>query len=161
MRSVYKSWLEFILVPSAMLAEHKTRVSELLALAKDKKQAAEALGELAQLASKAELESVLVAALPQVIEAIGDKQKTTQAAATQVRPGAGPGQGSRTRGGGEGRIDRAGRFPGSGSLAKGAGRGLRIGVELEEGRSSTGRPGGGQEAGVRVFGSKGRRRCGF
>jgi elongation factor 3 len=59
-------------------------VSELLAQAKDKKQAADALGELAQLAAKAELESVLVTALPQVIEAIGDKQKTTQAAATQV-----------------------------------------------------------------------------
>ena len=68
-----------------MLADHKTRVSELLAKAKDKKQAADALGELAQLAAKAELESVLVTALPQVIEAIGDKQKPTQAAATQVR----------------------------------------------------------------------------
>ena len=68
-----------------MLADHKARVSELLAQAKDKKQAAEALGELAQLAAKAELESVLVAALPQVIEAVGDKQKTTQAAAAQAR----------------------------------------------------------------------------
>jgi elongation factor 3 len=67
-----------------MLADHKTRVSELLAKAKDTKQAADALGELAQLAAKAELESVLVTALPQVIEAIGDKQKPTQAAATQV-----------------------------------------------------------------------------
>ena len=74
-----------------MLADHKTRVSELLAQAKDKKQAADALGELAQLAAKAELESVLVTALPQVIEAIGDKQKTTQAAATQVRRGEGLG----------------------------------------------------------------------
>ena len=73
-----------------MLADHKTRVSELLAKAKDKKQAADALGELAQLAAKAELESVLVTALPQVIEAIGDKQKTTQAAATQVRRCEGP-----------------------------------------------------------------------
>ena len=69
-----------------MLADHKTRVSELLAKAKDKKQAADALGELAQLAAKAELESVLVTALPQVIEAIGDKQKTTQAAATAKSP---------------------------------------------------------------------------
>ena len=73
-----------------MLADHKTRVSELLAQAKDKKQAADALGELAQLAAKAELESVLVTALPQIIEAIGDKQKPTQAAATQVRRREGP-----------------------------------------------------------------------
>jgi len=75
------------------LVEQKARVTELLVGTKDKKNAAAALGELLEFAAKPNLESLLLEALPQIIEAIGDKQKTTQAAASQVRPGAG-----RTRG---------------------------------------------------------------
>ena len=68
------------------LVEQKARVTELLVGTKDKKNAAAALGELLEFAAKPNLESLLVEALPQIIEAIGDKQKTTQAAASQVRP---------------------------------------------------------------------------
>ena len=66
------------------LVEQKTQVSSLVRGMKDKKGAAAALGSLLELATKPELESLLVGALPDVLEAVGDKQKPVQVAAKEV-----------------------------------------------------------------------------
>jgi len=66
------------------LVEQRTQVATLVKGMKDKKAAAGALGSLLELAKKPELESLLVGALPDVLEAIGSKDKPAQVAAKEV-----------------------------------------------------------------------------